>query len=1377
MSTSAGKQIVQYGLTEVYAATDPLVDIVFVHGLNGHPHDTWSTKKPDVFWPADLLPAALEDQRPRILTYGYDANVTAFTDGVSKDKIHNHAEHLASRLVANRSLRKATERPIIFVCHSLGGLVVKRCLIYCQSIRRHQHTERLRSIYVSTYGILFLGTPHNGSDLAKWGSLLEKICAVALPKKFFDTSPQLVQALQTNNETLQNINRLFIEIIGRFHIYFFHESKPTDLKGTRSFVVEEDSAAPVIEGVERMGIEKDHSHMCKFEDETSPGYDVVAEAVQRYATASQSLIHSRWEEERRVAEFERQAAARELLGDSIFQTSAGALSAVTPSGIAQTIQSNPMSAPPPKQISASTSPQYEVEEVEDDLVTAPQDSISSIRMAEQSLTLSSSTSLVVAPVGFRPNSIFLGFQLEMDQLAQKLANQRRRALGTCAVLLWGPPGCGKSQIAREYLWRHQSEYPAGCFWVDSKTKESRSKSFWDIAQAVAILGNDEPRDPGWDESSRFVDTVRKWFESREGWLLVFDGVTTDNDEDIEALVSYIPDRSGNNIIYTSVDRTLAKRQRLLNPAGVKVFPLSQHDACALLYKNLGIRTPTEMQAKKAMQLVKHYECLPLAIHAAAHALIARGTSLEKFSPGTSDHRLADPYLDIISSLREHSHPEAVHLVTLLSFFAHVIPVALIRFGQPVLQEFGIEIRSVEQIGSMKKELDNTIAVLIRYGLVERTLLEYCITPSKSSFAPDDSRRPRANTADTFGAVGSASEIERIKPRLLKDDSSSLEGLVAAHPESMLDGSSSHSITYSIDILRIHSVVQNVLRDELKLRYADQPAHYWWWLCVASKMICHSYMVADARIKSTEGRGLVRDYRDYETQAARLWSHFPKSSADASPTLRKTRHNLHETIRLIKKEIQRQSPSQSVDSLNHRVQFSVFERASSTSSDSPATESSALTRASTWTPEPTDDQTESPVQMHLGLDLDDDGSEGSWTERWSQSGMDNSKVLIPSTNRSRRPSESEMDVTTPTEASFNTARQSSVLQAIFQGRPHPAKRPKDLGAWKPIPIPPTLSHEQAQIRSRASSFTSGSDDRTATRPTSTGSDASGALAAIHRASPPPARGGRIKSPTRPLCIRPTLDEGRLPLSTRSPNQKMSPLVTEFLPGQSLPAYDSFDIARKHSRHPSSSPRLIHTALNNPVATKMVPAIPMEENLSLSRHSEFSELKPRLRQEVEGRLSAKPVPGGYSSQPMSRDTSKESNASYATAPPAVPGSASLGTSPQIREPYLYSRPGLASIDVAAAAAWDDEIASIGNLDVTSPFASGVSFDGADIFERRHERLGSSVQFGQMSPVELDRARARVSSARGRSVDGRLADKDKQERRPRSGQDLSISMHSEA
>lgn len=97
-------------------------------------------------------------------------------------------------------------------------------------------TEHLRSIFVSTYGILFLGTPHKGSNLAAWGSRLERICGAVLPKKVLDSSPGLINALKSNNETLQNIDRQFMQIMPRYHVYFFHEGKPTDLKATRAFV-------------------------------------------------------------------------------------------------------------------------------------------------------------------------------------------------------------------------------------------------------------------------------------------------------------------------------------------------------------------------------------------------------------------------------------------------------------------------------------------------------------------------------------------------------------------------------------------------------------------------------------------------------------------------------------------------------------------------------------------------------------------------------------------------------------------------------------------------------------------------------------------------------------------------------------------------------------------------------------------------------------------------------------------------------------------------------------------------------------------------------------------------------------------------------------
>lgn len=62
----------------------------------------------------------------RILSFGYDAAVTAFFGRTSSDTILQHAHTLVAELVADRQLEGAVNRPIIFLCHSLGGIVVKR---------------------------------------------------------------------------------------------------------------------------------------------------------------------------------------------------------------------------------------------------------------------------------------------------------------------------------------------------------------------------------------------------------------------------------------------------------------------------------------------------------------------------------------------------------------------------------------------------------------------------------------------------------------------------------------------------------------------------------------------------------------------------------------------------------------------------------------------------------------------------------------------------------------------------------------------------------------------------------------------------------------------------------------------------------------------------------------------------------------------------------------------------------------------------------------------------------------------------------------------------------------------------------------------------
>jgi hypothetical protein len=195
--------------------------------------------------------------------------------------IHHHAQTLLSNLALERKSEEVTHHPIIFVAHSLGGILVKRALEMSEQLGG-KSADDLRSIFVSTYGIMFLGTPHNGADPAKWGLILQGMVNALVPKKVIDTEAQLVKTLQTNNETLQNININFLDMVNRFKICMVHEAVKTDLKGTKAFIVDKDSAAPLLPDVVYFGIEATHSGMCKFESKNSPGYLAISTTIKSW---------------------------------------------------------------------------------------------------------------------------------------------------------------------------------------------------------------------------------------------------------------------------------------------------------------------------------------------------------------------------------------------------------------------------------------------------------------------------------------------------------------------------------------------------------------------------------------------------------------------------------------------------------------------------------------------------------------------------------------------------------------------------------------------------------------------------------------------------------------------------------------------------------------------------------------------------------------------------------------------------------------------------------------------------------------------------------------------------------------------------------------
>ncbi|MCJ1402305.1 Serine active site containing protein 1 [Xylographa trunciseda] len=113
----SGYNVHPIGLTEVFnPSIQASVDVVFVHGIFGHPKDTWTCDDADVFWPAELLPPILEDERARILTYGYDAGADTFADGQAGHKIHEVVGNLGRDLISNRQVRKRLNYDRLTIC-------------------------------------------------------------------------------------------------------------------------------------------------------------------------------------------------------------------------------------------------------------------------------------------------------------------------------------------------------------------------------------------------------------------------------------------------------------------------------------------------------------------------------------------------------------------------------------------------------------------------------------------------------------------------------------------------------------------------------------------------------------------------------------------------------------------------------------------------------------------------------------------------------------------------------------------------------------------------------------------------------------------------------------------------------------------------------------------------------------------------------------------------------------------------------------------------------------------------------------------------------------------------------------------------------------
>ncbi|KAH7176205.1 Alpha/Beta hydrolase protein [Dactylonectria macrodidyma] len=182
----------------LYDSDNSVVDIIFVHGLMGGREKTWTARDASSSWPQTLLPSAIPNAR--ILTFGYDAYVANWRGVVAQGRIANHAWNLLAAVADFRDRDSTNTRPIIFVCHSLGGLVCENALVI-SSQRRERH---LRNVFYWTRGIAFLGTPHHGASLARWAELLSRSIGVIR-----NPNMEILQVLRRDSEVLAQIQDNF----------------------------------------------------------------------------------------------------------------------------------------------------------------------------------------------------------------------------------------------------------------------------------------------------------------------------------------------------------------------------------------------------------------------------------------------------------------------------------------------------------------------------------------------------------------------------------------------------------------------------------------------------------------------------------------------------------------------------------------------------------------------------------------------------------------------------------------------------------------------------------------------------------------------------------------------------------------------------------------------------------------------------------------------------------------------------------------------------------------------------------------------------------------------------------------------------------------
>ncbi|KAF5700327.1 AAA ATPase domain-containing protein [Fusarium globosum] len=222
------------GITILYEGPNAKLDICAVHGQGGNAMDTWTADNGQM-WLRDFLPEHQKFKDSRIMTFGYDSDVT---DRSTVMELENWAESLL------RSLDEARTGD--------------------EAMTHLNPTINLRNIKLSQFGIIFLATPHSGSTIADWNNFL-----VATAHAVGGVRTQSVEKLRSFNPASVWDTAAFLNLEPCPPFQCFAEGLMMRVKGMNQHIVTQSSATlGKKQAYQIMNV--DHVTICKFDSRLGP---------------------------------------------------------------------------------------------------------------------------------------------------------------------------------------------------------------------------------------------------------------------------------------------------------------------------------------------------------------------------------------------------------------------------------------------------------------------------------------------------------------------------------------------------------------------------------------------------------------------------------------------------------------------------------------------------------------------------------------------------------------------------------------------------------------------------------------------------------------------------------------------------------------------------------------------------------------------------------------------------------------------------------------------------------------------------------------------------------------------------------------------------